>query len=1044
MDTRDIAEYIRSLLASESLGGFVAHHRLIPGRDAQTAATQRPWPAILTELLAARGIEALYSHQAAACDRIRAGRHVAVATPTASGKSLIYLLPVLEQFLRDPESRAVFLFPLKALAQDQLRVIEELLSPLPPSARPRAAIFDGDTSSHFRRKLRDNPPNILLTNPEMLHLALLPHHENWSAFFAGLTHVVVDEMHTYRGVMGSHMAHVFRRLTRVCDRYGAHPSFVFCSATIGNPGQLARDLTGLEVAAITESGAPTGPRHFVFLNPPGSPSTAAVSLLRAALHRELRTIVYTQSRKMTELIAMWLTEKAGRDGVNASRVSAYRSGFLPEERREIEARMTSGELLAVVSTSALELGIDIGGLDLCVLAGYPGSVMSTWQRGGRVGRSLRESAVALIAGEDALDQYFMRNPSDFFDRPPESAVINPANPAIAARHLECAAAEMPLRAGEPYLDAPEFRAGRDGLVERGLLLADEDATTWYAARKRPHRDVNLRGTGGRFRIESGGQTLGEIDEHRAFRETHQGAVYLHRGRTFEIAAMDLATRTVTALPRQADYYTKARGHKSTEILEVRGQAAAYGARVYQGRLRVTEWITGYERRRVRGGTLLGIVPLDLPPLTFETDGFWYAIPRAVQEEMDTRLFHFMGGIHAMEHALIGILPLLVLTDRNDLGGISTLLHEQVGRAAVFVYDGIPGGMGLTKMAFARATEALSRTLAAVASCECDTGCPSCVHSPKCGSGNRPIDKAAATYLLTLLTSRDPEPDPIPGPIPEPVPAAPKAPGGAAPYGTAPGGAAPGRAEEPAMARSTPPADPIRISLGSTTGLGTGPATGPTAPPPGEAAPASGNTGSTGSNAITGTGTTAASGQTAVRPAAPRRFGVLDVETRRSAEEVGGWGNARRMGVSVAVLYDSALDEFVGYRQEQLPELAKALGVLDLVVGFNIKRFDYQVLGGVCDFDFRGLPTLDILEKVHERLGYRLSLDGLASATLSAKKSASGLAALAWWKEGRLDLIEEYCRKDVALTRDLYLFGREQGYLLFTNKAAKTVRLPVAW
>jgi len=998
MDTRDIAEYIRSLLASESLGGFVAHHRLIPGRDAQTAATLRPWPAILTELLAARGIEALYSHQAAACDRIRAGRHVAVATPTASGKSLIYLLPVLEQFLRDPESRAVFLFPLKALAQDQLRVIEELLSPLPPSARPRAAIFDGDTSSHFRRKLRDNPPNILLTNPEMLHLALLPHHENWSAFFAGLTHVVVDEMHTYRGVMGSHMAHVFRRLTRVCDRYGAHPSFVFCSATIGNPGQLARDLTGLEVAAITESGAPTGPRHFVFLNPPGSPSTAAVHLLRAALSRELRTIVYTQSRKMTELIAMWLTEKAGRDGVNASRVSAYRSGFLPEERREIEARMTSGELLAVVSTSALELGIDIGGLDLCVLAGYPGSVMSTWQRGGRVGRSLRESAVALIAGEDALDQYFMRNPSDFFDRPPESAVINPANPAIAARHLECAAAEMPLRAGEPYLDAPEFRDERDRLVQRGLLLADEDGTRWYAARKRPHRDVNLRGTGGRFRIESGGQTLGEIDEHRAFRETHQGAVYLHRGKTFEIAAMDLATRTVTALPRQADYYTKARGHKSTEILEVRGQAAAYGARVYQGRLRVTEWITGYERRRVRGGTLLGIVPLDLPPLTFETDGFWYAIPRAVQEEMDTRLFHFMGGIHAMEHALIGILPLLVLTDRNDLGGISTPLHEQVGRAAVFVYDGIPGGMGLTKMAFARATEALSRTLAVIASCECETGCPSCVHSPKCGSGNRPIDKAAAQFLLELLTSRAPEPAPPPVAAPQPEKAIP----------------ATGLHKEPDMARDTsksPPTPRIQVDA-------------PHAPP--QADPA-----------------TAPSGHAAA-PAAPRRYGVLDVETRRSAEEVGGWGNARRMGVSVAVLYDSALDDFISYRQEELPAMAKALEVLDLVVGFNIKRFDYQVLGGVCDFNFRGLPTLDLLEKVHERLGYRLSLDGLASATLSAKKSASGLAALAWWKEGRLDLIEEYCRKDVALTRDLYLFGREQGYLLFTNKAAKTVRLPVAW
>ncbi|NMC49653.1 MAG: DEAD/DEAH box helicase [Desulfovibrio sp.] len=999
MDQRDIAEYVRALCASEALGPFVAHHRIIPGRQARTAAAVRPWPGVLTELLAARGIRDLYSHQATACDLIRAGRHVAVATPTASGKSLIYLLPVLEQFLRDPESRAVFLFPLKALAQDQLRVIEELLAPLPPSDRPRAAILDGDTSPHFRRKLRENPPNILLTNPEMLHLALLPHHENWSVLFAGLTHVVVDEMHTYRGVMGSHMAHVFRRLSRVCGRYGARPTFVFCSATIGNPGELARDLTGLDVAAVTDSGAPAAGRHFLFVNPPGSAATAAVHLLRAALHRELRTIVYTQSRKMTELIAMWLSEKAGKDGVNASRVSAYRSGFLPEERREIEARMASGELLAVVSTSALELGIDIGGLDLCVLAGYPGSVMSTWQRGGRVGRSGRESAVALLAGEDALDQYFMRNPADFFDRPPESAVINPANPAIAVRHLECAAAELPLRSGEPYLDDPGIAAQRDRLADTGLLLADEDGERWYAARKRPHRDVNLRGAGGRFRIEAAGRTLGEIDEHRAWRETHPGAIYLHRGRTFEVERLDIPDRTVTAAPRQADYYTKARGHKSTEILEVTEQAAAFGARVFRGRLRVTEWITGYERRRVRGGALLGIVPLDLPPLTFETDGFWFAIPRGAQEEMDARLFHFMGAIHAMEHALIGILPLLVLTDRNDLGGISTPLHEQVGRAAVFVYDGIPGGMGLTRLAFDRAAEALSRTLAAIASCPCETGCPSCVHSPKCGSGNRPIDKAAAKYLLTLLTSRDPEPAP--------------------PEATA-------RSQEPDMNRDAP-SSPL-ASDASRVEIAASPAASSSASfPPGTSGPSP-----------------SAPGGEAARPEPPRRYGVLDVETRRSAEEVGGWGNARRMGVSIAVLYDSGLDDFLSYRQEDLPELARALSVLDLVVGFNIKRFDYQVLGGVCDFPFRGLPTLDILEKVHERLGYRLSLDGLASATLAARKSASGLQALAWWKEGRLDLIEEYCRRDVAITRDLYLFGREHSYLLFTNKAAKTVRLPVAW
>ena len=427
-----IGAYVAALIASERLGHLVVHHRVLPARPAVYADPLRPFPRPVAGLLAGRGIERLYSHQAAATDLTRAGRHVAVATPTASGKTMTYLLPVLEEIIKNPDSRAIFLYPLKALAQDQLKAIHELTASLPESARPTAAIYDGDTTAHFRRKIRDNPPHILITNPEMLHLSLLPGHDAWSTLFAGLTHVVVDEMHTYRGVMGSHMAHVFRRLERVCQRFGSQPAFVFSSATIGNAGALATDLTGLPVATVTESGAPTGPRHFLFINPEQSAATTAVMLLAAALRRGLRTIVYTQSRKMTELISLWIREKAGP---YANRVSAYRSGFLPEERRDIEAAMASGKLLGVVSTSALELGIDIGGLDLCILCGYPGSVMSAWQRGGRVGRARRESAVALIAGEDALDQYFMRHPAEFFDRPPESAVINPANPAIAAKHL---------------------------------------------------------------------------------------------------------------------------------------------------------------------------------------------------------------------------------------------------------------------------------------------------------------------------------------------------------------------------------------------------------------------------------------------------------------------------------------------------------------------------------------------------------------------------------------------------------------------------------
>lgn len=959
---RDVAAYVAALCASKRLGHLVVHHRTFPATPPAYADPARPFSRPVAELLARRGIGRLYAHQARATDLVRAGRHLAVATPTASGKTLTYLLPVLEEIIRNPDSRAIFLYPLKALAQDQLKAINELTAGLPASSRPTTAIFDGDTSPHFRRKIRDNPPHILITNPEMLHLSLLPGHDAWSTVFAGLTHVVADEMHTYRGVMGSHMAHVIRRLQRVCARFGSKPSFVFSSATIGNPGELAESLTGLPVATVTASGAPTGPRHFLFLNPEQSAATTAVMLLAAALRRGLRTIVYTQSRKMTELISLWIAEKAGP---YASRVSAYRSGFLPEERRAIEAAMASGELLAVVSTSALELGIDIGGLDLCILCGYPGSVMAAWQRGGRVGRAQRESAVALIAGEDALDQYFMRHPSDFFDRPPEAAVINPDNPAILARHLECAAAELPLRPEEPFLASPATAREVERLEAKGLLLRDKEGKRLFAARKRPHRDVNLRGSGGQFAIETvDGNIIGQIDEMRAYKETHPGAVYIHRGVSYLVESLDIPERRVRVAPGKVDYYTRARGQKTTEILEVLGQSQVQGVPVFLGRLKVTETVTGYERRAARGGQLLSIVPLDFPPLVFETEGLWWVIPEAVQAELDRRLFHFMGAIHAMEHAMIGILPLLVLTDRNDLGGISTPLHPQVGRACVFVYDGAPGGVGLSRLAFARAEEALARTLAAVAGCPCETGCPSCVHSPKCGSGNRPIDKIAAKFLLETLMS---------GAMPETVDCRPDC-------------------NEQPQSNETEPGLPA----------------------------------------------------VAARPAPPARFGVLDVETRRSAAEVGGWCNADRMGVSVAILYDSRLDDFLVYREEELPELYKALAALDLVVGFNINRFDYKVLAGASPFDARALPTLDILEKVHARLGYRLSLDGLAKATLGARKSATGLDALAWWKEGRLDDIIAYCKQDVAVTRDLYLFGRENGYLLFSNKAGKTVRLPVAW
>ncbi|THB72012.1 MAG: DEAD/DEAH box helicase [Desulfovibrio sp.] len=966
----DATEYISALKASPALGPHVAHHRILDQLSAKYQDPRRPWPKAISGILEKLGIPKLYTHQVEAMDRIRAGRNVVVATPTASGKSLVYNLPVIERFLTDPDSKALYLFPLKALAQDQHKGFMELTDHWPEEARPRSAIYDGDTTQWFRRKIRNDPPQVLLTNPEMLHLSLLPHHDKWTAFLAGLSCIVVDEVHTYRGVMGSHMAQVFRRLLRICDRFGAKPNFVFCSATVGNPGELTRQLTGLDVEEVTESGAPQGKRHFLFLNPldgmeTHSASSAAINLLHAALHRSMRSIVYTQSRKMTELISLWAGSRSGKF---QDRISAYRAGFLPEERREIEAKMASGELLAVISTSALELGIDIGALDVCILVGYPGTIMAALQRGGRVGRTLRDCAVVLIANEDALDQYFMRHPNEFFQRPPEQAVLNPHNPVILGKHLECAAAELHLDTNEPWLADAKVQAVVQELEYSGKLLRSKDGSVIFSARKQPHRDVNLRGTGHTFSIEekSLGNNVGDVDELRAYKETHPGAVYLHKGISYVVTDLDLGERKAVVTRRSVDYYTRTRGNKHTEILRVDDTRIFAGVRLSLGRLRVTETITGYEKRAVSGGRLLSIIPLDLPPMVMETDGVWFEVPLTVQQAVEEEYLHFMGGIHAVEHAALGILPLLVMADRNDLGGISTPMHAQLGAPAVFMYEGVPGGVGLSAQAFSQAEELLEKTLQVITSCPCDYGCPSCVHSPKCGSGNRPIDKAAAVFVLDQLLN-----------------------------GTT-------------IEHTGNQQYVIQINRQTQ-----------------QTTSVQGKTQGTDMN------------QTS-------HFAVLDVETQLSAQEVGGWHMAHKMRVSVAVLYDSASDSFTTFHEQDMERLIQRLKEFPLIVGFNIIGFDYKVLSAYSTQRLVDLPTLDMLLEVKKPLSYRVSLDNLAGATLNAGKSADGLQALAWWKQGEVEKIAEYCQKDVAITRDLYLFGKENKHLLFTNKAKQVVRVPVQW
>lgn len=955
-----VAEYLAALTGSDRFGPQVVARRTFPAAGAEHGKLPNGLHPDLGRLLATMGIDRLYSHQSRAIDLILRGENVVVATPTASGKSLIYNLPVLSSLLRDPGARALYLFPLKALAQDQMRTLEEMAARLPDHfrqlGRTPAAIYDGDTSPHFRTKIREHLPGILVSNPDMLHLSLLPYHHLWAGLFARLTHVIIDEVHTYRGVFGSHMAWVIRRLARICRLYGTNPVFVLSSATVGNPAELAANLLGAEVTAVTASGSPRARKEMLLLNPLESAPYTAAMLLEAAVRRGLRTIVYTQSRKMTELITMW----TGRRIPDLQgKIASYRAGFLPEDRRDIEGRLADGRLLGVISTSALELGIDIGSLDLCILVGYPGSMMATWQRAGRVGRGGRESLVVLIGHEDALDQHFMRNPDDFFQREVEAVVLNPDNPAIAGQHLTCAAAEAPLELADPLCGLPGAPAILAGLTARGQLLHSADGATWFAARKYPQREVDLRGGGSRYRILVSGsrQQLGEIDGFPACKECHGGAVYLHMAQAWLVDRLDLDSHEIHASPFKGAWFTRALSHKTTEILETLQTKAVGATVVHFGRLRVTETVTAYQRVLIGSQKVIGRYPLDLPPQIFETEGLWLEIPERFMQAVQGQQLHFMGGIHALEHAMIALLPLLVLCDRNDIGGISHPWHEELDKPAVFIYDGCSGGVGLTRKGFEQIDELLAQTLTAVRDCPCEHGCPSCVHSPKCGSGNRPIDKGSCVAILAELLR--------PG----------------------------------TKTISPPPA------------VRTTPGTRPPLPP---------------AEAFT----------------LPARYGVFDVETKRSAQDVGGWHRADRMGISVAVLYDGERDEFCTFEEGKIGGLIDRLFHLDLVVGFNNKRFDNQVLSAYTSRSLSALPALDLLEEIAGQLGYRLSLDRLAEHTLGVQKTGNGLLALQWFAEGRMDLLRDYCRKDVAITRDLFLYGLRENHLLFRNKAGQVVRLPL--
>jgi DEAD/DEAH box helicase domain-containing protein len=954
-----ISAFIERIKNSEDLGPQIVYHHYLPPQAPEYDQSQ-VFSSEISHSLRNFKIRELYTHQVEAIKRLREGKDILVCTPTASGKSLIYNLPVIEEILRKATVKALYIFPLKALEQDQLKNLYEFISGI-PEGQVSATIYDGDTPPGDRQRIKKNIPNIILTNPDMLHRGILAYHDRWADFFSHLAFIIIDEVHTYRGIFGSHLAQIVRRLRRICLRYRTAPQFILSSATIQNPHELGKSLIDKEVEVISQSGAPKSGQHFLFINPLSGTNFLATQLFIQCLKSGLRTIAFTQSRKVTELINMWVRQLAP---YLKDKVSSYRAGFLPEERRSIEAKLASGHLLGVISTSALEMGIDIGYLDVCLLVGYPGTIIDTWQRGGRVGRSVRDSLVALIANQDALDQYFMQHPTHFFKQSFEAAVIDPNNAHIMRAHLPCAAAEDPLSSRDVRFWNTDLECQLDFLESVGKLSrTSEDRPRWFATKKRPHLTVDIRSVGEAYTIFEGstGGAIGTIDGIRAFKECHPGAIYLHRASPYVVERLMIDKRDIIVRQTDLKYFTQVRSEKETEILKTTKSQPRGQFIVKLGELKVTEQITGYEKRRVPGQELIGVFPLELPSQTFETVGLWIEIEPAIKKMVEKKGLHFMGGIHAIEHAAISLFPLFALCDRNDIGGISYDFHHQVGKAAIFIYDGYPGGVGLAQRGFDVVLKLLSQTLDLIKKCPCEEGCPSCIYSPRCGSGNKPLDKRGAIRVLEALTGLISLADMASGHI------------------------------EPQSAMR-------QINK-----------------------------------------------KTASEKVDQKRVLYFDLETQRSAEEVGGWQNIHLMMVSVAVLFDSLEKRFHIFPEHQIDGLFEHLSSADLVIGYNVKRFDYAVLKPYTSRNLEEIPTFDMLEDIYDRLGYRLSLDHLVRETLSKQKTADGLQALEWFKAGQIEKLTEYCKQDVLLTRDLFLYGMGKGYLIYLNKKEnERMRLVVDW
>ncbi len=761
----DTAGFLHHLTAQPEYSDQIAHIEHIPPRSADCGELERPLIKKLQDCLDDNALWPLYKHQAYAVNAARVGANVMVATSSASGKTLCYNVPIMEALLTEKSSRALYLFPTKALAQDQLRKMRDQFCP-DILASEDCATFDGDTPQNERFDIKKNA-RILITNPDMLHIGILPNHQSWSRLLRRLRYVVVDEAHMYRGVFGSHVALVLRRLRRLCEIYGTWPQFICCSATIANPGEHAEKLVGMPFTVVSNDGSPHGGKDFVFWNPPlidekkesrRSANSEATFVFTELVKKEIRTLTFTRTRRLTELIYNYSRQNLRQtDRRLIDKIRPYRAGYLAKDRRKIEHELFTGKLIGVVATNALEVGIDIGDLEATVLTGYPGSVSSTWQQAGRSGRSKQKALSFLIATDNPLDQYFMRHPENFFLRNFENALINPENHYILQAHLACSAWEKPLNEKDiVYFGQTMLQEIRD-MEKHGLLKLRGGLWYFPPGIAYPAQAINIRSTSGQnFSIfdTSTDSLMETIEASQAFFMVHTGAIFLHQGDNYLVTKLDLESRTAYVEPAEVNYYTRATEISDLKIIEEQHRQTRGPTTVCLGEVEVNDSVIGYRRKSQLTEEILGEEALELPPQIFTTIALWFDLPQVAVSRISKTGRDFAGGIHAVEHAAISILPLFALCDRNDIGGVSTPFHADTGKAQIFIFDAHPGGIGIAEKGFELINDLWEATYRAIVECPCQEGCPSCIQSPKCGNNNEPLDKKAAVIILEELLGKE--------------------------------------------------------------------------------------------------------------------------------------------------------------------------------------------------------------------------------------------------------------------------------------------------